>query len=266
MTFLQKNLNFIIYRDIIRFLSVVFFIPWFPYFYDIIFTGEIELETELAVIITVFLFGSFWCGYICPFGNMSYFISKIREKLFPRLEIKIPAQIDKPLRYIKYLLLLAFLYVFFILDISYFWDDHGKMYSSTLFTQLYISVKKWAILVIPFFIPRFFCKYLCFQKAGYNIVNTLLPITKIHRNDKTCLSCKKCEKQCPMKIEITKYNAIAGKDCVGCYSCMNKNVCPKDIDALELRFLGIKTNIFLFTLVAMFIYYILTTYIFLKYM
>ena len=260
MNLFTKYSKITILRTLVRLFTVLLFIPWFSYFSDTIFGSDFELEFELIVLSTILIFGSFWCGWICPFGNASYFVEKVGKFLFPKFQIVINRKADKILRHLKYVFLIIFIAVFIALEINYFWGDHMQLYTSTTFTSYYVNVKKWAILFIPLFIPRFFCKYLCFQKGLYNIINKFFPITKIKRNEELCISCKRCEKICPMQIDISSKKYISGDDCIGCYRCLEKNVCPKNLNALELQIARKKVNIFSFVIFALVLYYVVSVY------
>lgn len=245
-------------RDFVRFITVVIFIPWFGWITSNVFGFEAEFETELAVLLTFVIFGTFWCGWICPFGNLSYFISMIGKKLFPKIQIKIPEKIDHKLRYLKYLFLGIFIYVIVSNRLDYFFGDHMEMYFSTQFTTAFIKFKKFAILLVPLLIPRFFCKYLCFQKAAYNIINKVFPFTVISRDTDKCVQCKKCDKSCPMDIQISQIENVRGKDCIGCWSCLDENTCPSKANALSLKFFGRKVSPIYFAAAAIPIYYFIT--------
>ncbi len=245
-------------RDLIRLMTVVLFIPWFGAFTSAVFGFEAEVETEIAVMTAFVIFGSFWCGWICPFGNLSYFVSKIGQTLFPKAQIQIPEKFDKPLRYLKHFFLAAFVYVLVSHQINYFLDDHMEMYFSTEFTTFFIKFKKYSILLIPLLIPRFFCKYLCFQKAAYNIINRLLPMVSIRRDPEACIGCGRCDNVCPMDIKISKMEKISGRDCIGCYSCVDEKTCPSKAEAISLRVLGQKVNPFWFAFAAIPAYYLIT--------
>jgi len=53
------------------------------------------------------LFGPVFCGWICPFGTVEEFIGKIGRKIFKkRYNNFIPSVIDKPLRYLRYVILI----------------------------------------------------------------------------------------------------------------------------------------------------------------
>ncbi len=245
-------------RDLVRFLTVLLFIPWFGAFSLAVFGFEAEFETEMAVMAAFVIFGSFWCGWICPFGNLSYFVSRIGNALFPKAQIRISRNLDRPLRYLKYIILLIFIYVLFSHQINYFLDDHMEMYFSTEFTTFFIKFKKYAVLLIPLVMPRFFCKYLCFQKAAYNIINRVLPVVAIQRDASSCIGCGRCDNVCPMDIKISELEKISGQDCVGCYNCVDETTCPSKADAMCLSLFGWKITPVWFAAFAIPVYYLLT--------
>lgn len=63
-------------RDFIRFMTVILLVPWFGWFTENIFGVEIEFEVEMITFLSFIVLGSFWCGWLCPFGNLSYFVGK----------------------------------------------------------------------------------------------------------------------------------------------------------------------------------------------
>ncbi|MCP3943457.1 MAG: 4Fe-4S binding protein, partial [Desulfobacteraceae bacterium] len=120
-------------------MTVLLFVPWFSWFTSSTFGVEIdEFESEVAVTIAFLVLGSFWCGWLCPFGNVNYFITKIGKNLFPSLQFDLPKSVDKVFRYLKYVFLAAFIYVILTEQIDYFFGDHMIMYKSTVFTTIYI--------------------------------------------------------------------------------------------------------------------------------
>ncbi len=147
------------YRNVVRFLTVLA-IPWFGDVLEEVVGFELEIEVELIVFLSFFVLGSFWCGWLCPFGNISYFISKFGHwctKLFQwrvnknfSFQFNLPNKIDKPMRYLKYFCLFLLLYVIYNHNENYFFSDHGDMYDSNRLSVVYLSIKQWAILLIPF--------------------------------------------------------------------------------------------------------------------
>lgn len=245
-------------RDLIRFITLLG-VPWLGWLTAGLFgIEEFEFETELVVTAMFIIFGTYWCSWFCPFGNLNYFMGKLGAKIFPNAKLNIPTAIDKPLRYVKYAMLALFIWAMVTHGVNYFFGDHMEMYHATWLTSLYIASKKYWIILLPLFIPNFFCKYLCFQKAGYNIVNRLLPITVISRDADKCIECEKCSKVCPMDLPVHELAKISGSDCLGCYNCVDEDVCPSKADAIKLRFLGKEVKPLYFGLTAMTIYIVTT--------
>ena len=145
-----------------------------------------------------------------------------------------------PLRHLKWFFFAVLMYVFIASEHSYF-GSHEEMYKSTWFAYIYWVFKNpYAVLIIPLFIPRFFCKYLCYQKGIYQILNFIFPFMKIKRDQEVCFGCQKCDKGCPMEIDISNRNKISGGECVGCFKCIDTSGCPEKASALKLTWMGIE--------------------------
>lgn len=79
------------------------------------------------------------------------------------------------------------------------------------------------------------CHSICwmspFLVAGSWIGDKLnLPQMRIQSNPNACISCSKCNKVCPMSIDVMnelKKGSIESYDCINCAEC--ENVCPKNV-------------------------------------
>ena len=234
---MAKPSRLMIYRDLVR-LFFVFSFFFLPDITEKLFGVDVELENEYVVLGAIALLGTFWCGWFCPFGNVQYFAGIIGKMCFPRLQLAVPGRYDRPLRWLKYGFLVMFLYVFATQEHGYF-DSHMAMYKSTWYAHAYLLLKKpYAIMLIPLFIPRFFCKYLCYQKAGYQIINACFPLLRIRRRRESCITCSKCTGACPMDIDIARADRISGGECVGCLRCVDDSGCPTDPSSLRLTWFG----------------------------
>jgi len=83
------------------------------------FIGKIFAGTLTLFVITLIvaiLFRRSFCGLICPFGAIQEFFARLGHKLFNR-KLIIPASIDKPLRYLKYIVL--------VVTVVYAWKTAG---------------------------------------------------------------------------------------------------------------------------------------------
>lgn len=245
-------------RNFIRFLTVILLVPWFGWITENIFGLEVEFEVEMVTFISFIVFGSFWCGWLCPFGNLSYFMEKIGRSLFPSVQVTFDGKLDKILRSIKYILLAGFIYLIISHGHNYFFGSHMEIYKSSTLSFMFLKMKKYMIILVPLLIPRFFCKYICPQKAMYNILHRFIPSLVIERDADKCVSCGRCDKVCSMNINISKEKKICGNDCISCFNCIDEKVCPKGIGALKLKYINKNVNVNKFSLVVLAVYFVAT--------
>ncbi len=249
----KRDSDLIRFRDTIR---VFFIITFFGLGIttEAIIGKEIEFESEYVVLLSMFIFGSFFCGWACPFGNLSYFISKLGQERLSKYQFQLPEKWDQPLRYFKILMLVGFIWVFAAHGTSYF-DDHGEMYKTTLFSYGYFIAKMVSVFLLSLVLGPFYCRYLCYQKAAYNLLNKF-SLTHISRDADKCVDCRKCDNVCPMTISISSMSKIRGADCLSCYNCLDKKKCPEG--AMKIRFLGKSFEVTGFVVAALCLYVILT--------
>lgn len=185
------------------------------------------------------ILGRLVCGFLCPFGLVQDLLHKI-----PVPKLKIPKIIDKPMRFLKYAVL-----VFLVLLLpALFRDEFGL--GSTYFCKylcpagtlgaglpllaanesLRVSIGsmfyiKLAILiaciVLSIVIYRPFCKYLCPLGALYSVFNKY-SVFRLEVDKDKCIGCGKCERVCGMNVEVTKN--INSPECIRCGKC--SAACP----------------------------------------
>lgn len=192
----------------------------------------------LLGLIAAVLFGTFFCGYICPFGSFQEWIGKLGRKLFPKKYNRIvPKKLDRVLRYLRYLVLIMVLYqtaisaklVFQTVDPYY---ALFNFFTSEVAVSAYITLG--VITVLSLFIERPWCKYLCPYGALLGLFNSIR-IFKISRKKNTCISCKKCDRVCPMNIEVSGKEVIRDLQCISCHKCTSEVSCPvKDTVAISI--------------------------------
>ena len=202
-----------------------------------IFTGTMTLF--VITLVLAILFRRSFCGLICPFGAIQEFFAKLGQKIFRR-KLIMPATIDKPLRYLKYVVL--------IVTVVYAWKTAGLWMApydpwsayahlpeglESVWTESAVGLIILFITVLGSLIyDRFFCKYLCPMGALYGIIGKLSPF-KVVRNETMCINCGKCTKGCPMNIDVQHSSKVTSAECISCQTCVLN--CPKTgaIDSME---------------------------------
>lgn len=168
---------------------------------------------SIPLIATLF-FGRIYCGTVCPYGAISELLH------LKKFALKVPKKVDRILKYVKYGIL-----VFLILRVFF----SGSIIDNTPFKALFSfggSTLNWimtgAFAFLSLFIYRPFCRYICPYGAIMGLISKI-SIIKLRKDD-SCVSCRICEKTCPM--EAMDEQAKAGLDCILCGDCCQK--CPKD--------------------------------------
>lgn len=191
------------------------------------------------------ILGRVVCGFLCPFGLVQDLLHKI-----PVPKWKVPRKVDKPARYIKYavfLFLVILLPAFAVTGIGiaqpYFCKylcpagtlgggiplllSNPQLREAAGFLFDWKLLVLGVILVASMFIHRPFCRYLCPLGAFYAVFNRF-GFYQMHLDKERCVDCKKCERSCPMAVEVTRSaesgGCINSGECIRCGKC--KAVCP----------------------------------------
>ncbi|HWR23883.1 MAG TPA: 4Fe-4S binding protein [Feifaniaceae bacterium] len=179
------------------------------------------------------------CGFLCPFGFVQELLYKI--PFFKKLRV-LPG--DKLLRYLKYVILAAFVLLLpmLALDIAGQGQPWFCKYicpSGTLFAGLPLVLTNqslqaaagglfaWKVglmllillLCIPVYRP--FCRYLCPLGAIYGLFNPVA-LYRYRVDASACTRCGACEKSCPMAVAT--YLTPNSPECIRCGAC--RRVCP----------------------------------------
>ncbi len=195
------------------------------------------------------LVGRFICGFLCPFGWFQDLLHKIPFKKFSTKKLK-------PLRYVKYILLLVLVIILPVvltnnvgLGSPFFCkyvcpqgviegaiplaavDSGIRMLLGPLFTLKSAILIAVVLLSIVFYRP--FCKWICPLGAFYSLLNRVSFMQ--YRVDKnTCISCGKCARTCKMDVDITKNNAAL--ECIRCGECIS--ACPTNAISVKMMLLN----------------------------
>ena len=192
--------------------------------------------------------GRFICGWLCLFGLIDELLYMI-----PVPKIRVPAKIDKILRYFKYpvLIILVFALPFFYRTDVGTGDPFFCKYVCPVGTleggiplilaneSLRSSLGalfgwKAALLVLcilsSMFIYRPFCKYICPLGAFYSLFQKI-SLLRMRCDKDACIHCGKCAGICPMNVDPSKTPNSA--ECIRCGECIK--ACPKKALVFSVR-------------------------------
>ena len=192
--------------------------------------------------------GRFICGWMCLFGLIEELLYMI-----PVPKIRVPAKIDKILRYFKYpvLIILVFALPFFYRTDVGTGDPFFCKYvcpvgtleggiplilaNESLRSSLGVLFGwKAALLMLcilsSMFIYRPFCKYICPLGAFYSLFQKI-SLLRMRCDKDACIHCGKCAGICPMNVDPSKTPNSA--ECIRCGECIK--ACPKKALAFSMR-------------------------------
>lgn len=197
------------------------------------------INGSFIVFVMMFLFsipfGRLFCSYLCPAGGLQECAFSINEKA--------PKQGWR--NYMKFVIwgiwVIVVAFCFFhsgeIVEIDFFFEtEKGISVSSIQSYMIYYGIICLILIPSVLFGKRVFCHYFCWM-APFMILGTKLrrfshlPGIHIKASEKgKCISCGKCNKVCPMGIDViseTKNKIIGDLECIQCGACIDN--CPQSV-------------------------------------
>ena len=180
-----------------------------------------------------------FCSWLCPIGTLSESLWMLGKKIFKR-NIPLPRWLDYPLRSLKYLLLLFFVWSILMMDVTNLTAFIYSPYNKVADVKMYFffanitTFALWTIIILVLFsvvVKNFWCRFLCPYGALLGIAGWLSPL-KITRNKATCIDCDLCTKACPADIKVHAAGRVWSDECTSCLACVE--VCPVK-NTLDMR-------------------------------
>lgn len=202
-------------------------------------TGRIPAVHAAAMVLFVtflavsLLFRKSFCGWLCPIGTISEQLWKAGRDLFGRV-FALPRWLDIPLRGLKYVLLALFVWFAAAMPAASIAGFLGSPYGMIAdvrmlgFFRHVTTTTAWVLGVLvagSFFIPNFWCRYLCPYGALMGIAALGSPL-RIRRVPELCIDCAKCQRACPSQLPVDRLVQIRSAECLGCLECVA--ACPAE--------------------------------------
>ncbi len=189
-----------------------------------------------VLLVLTIIFGSGFCGYMCPFGTLQEWLYKLR-RLFVRRDLRLPNRLSSQLSYIRFFVLVAIMVVTYAHG-----PDHVlpfisvDPYRAAFHFGAEMDIAKWLVLggvfILALVLERGFCAYLCPLGAFVGTAH-LAALTRVQKNANSCNDCGQCDAACP--VNLTPSGKLEHHRCILCQRCID--ACQFG-DSLKLSFAG----------------------------
>ena len=170
----------------------------------------------IAPVIVSITRGRFWCGNLCPRGNFYYnVVAKFSNTRKPPKFFK---------SYYFRAVILTIMMTMFISGISKNW---GNLYGiGMVFYRLIVVTTIIGVALSLVYNHRTWCNF-CPMGTMASVVSKFRKSKKVLHVSSSCVSCKICEKKCPLGIVPYDYKGdiLSHPDCIQCGKCVT--ACPK---------------------------------------
>ncbi len=195
------------------------FIVFFAFVVLSLFDFRIAIAAIVCMVapIVVSLFkGRFWCGNLCPRGSFyDHIVSKFSKNK------KVPG-------FLKSNVFRAFMVVFMLSMFAFgIYKNWGSLYGiGMVFYRIIVVTTIVGIALSLFYNHRTWCHF-CPMGTIASVISRLRNSKKVLQISSACVSCKICEKKCPLGIVPYDYKGdiLSHPDCIQCGRCVS--ACPR---------------------------------------
>lgn len=234
-------------RKMILILMLLFFPITIWYFSPyLIIMGAMEgiingsfLVFCVMTILSIF-FGRTFCSYLCPIGGLQECLTLVNDKA-PKQGYR------NKIKYVIWAVWIMVIAACFLLQknrlrIDFLYQtDHGISVSNIYCYLIYYVVIFLAVIPSVLWGKRLICHYFCwmapFMVIGTKIRRVLhLPGLHIVSDKEKCVSCRSCNRKCPMGLEVSEMVKTGGcysNECIQCGECVD--TCPHKVLSYSMR-------------------------------
>lgn len=180
-------------------------------------------------------FGRIFCGWLCPMGGMQECLFSVNENVTKqgwKNNIKYAI-------WTVWIITVIICFIFRKKEISIdflYMTDHGISIAEIYDYVIYYGVILLVLIPAVLLGKRIFCHYFCWM-APFMVLGTkmrkFLHLPGLHisvKHPNACVSCGKCNKECPMGINVSEMiskGEIMSMECIQCGACIDG--CPKKV-------------------------------------
>ena len=190
------------------------------------------LAILLAILLMSVLLAKSFCSVLCPVGALSEWLGRLGRQLLGKTWL-LPRWLDVPLRAVKYLLLVFFVWATWVAmdvpGVKAFLDSPYNRVADVKMLLFFthasrLTVAVLGVLVVGSLLVRdLWCRYLCPYGALLGIIGRVAPL-KVTRDPETCTDCRLCTKVCPARLPVHAMRRVASVECTSCQDCVA--ACP----------------------------------------
>ena len=199
-------------------------------------TNLLNFSVLLGALGVGLVAGRAFCGWLCPLGAVQDFIADWTRKLSGEphhirgkrsktiLPLRLPASIDRPLRYAKYFVLALIL----VASLYMVYPPLREFCPMRAVFSFKLTALLWLTLVVflagAILVEKFWCKYLCPLGAALAVFNKISPV-QIGLRFRSLQQCGRCDIECSMDIKDVPLN-LDDPECIRCLECID--TCARD--------------------------------------